>query len=178
MSITRLAAWITICLGLSACSSGPGSIDGTIAGRSFAPRSAISGVASDGKTLLVILTDFPGACDAVAACSLSKGGQMLEFALENKNMAGALGLGSYSLTGSAMEAGIGYFGCAPGSPSANLVVGETGTVSLTAENGQGFDGRVEAKLSDGSQISGSFTTSPCPALGAAAFGNCAFSCQP
>lgn len=175
-SHARIRSWASVAVCLSASvlgcgSSGADSVTGTLDGQAFTVADAISGVDQDGSPIL-LFTSFAPACAAVETLHLGKNGKVLEFSL-GKTAAP----GSYSVPAQVAADYLGFdAACSP-----TLLSSSAGVVTITAAHDGVFSGTLDLTMSgspkgEAGHLRGSFTTTPCAAIGSAMFHDGDFTC--
>lgn len=164
-------------LACAACGGGGAavSLNTVIAGERMVAKDAVSNIvaadkAGTKKTALIYIADVPSTC------------AMLNAGQETRNSKGIM-LQLATLTGSSVSAPAttGDYVVHPSSPAGNVaeayywqndaaceeandMTGVSGTVTLTAIDGNSYSGTIDITFEDRSHVTGSFTSTACAAL--------------
>jgi hypothetical protein len=164
----------------AACGSGPATFNGTVRGQGFKPADALSSTStvtlSDGSTVTVgevALSSVHGMCNLITSAQTPKSSQyfiMLLAAIQNGVPQPPSGPGTFTVStatsGNIATVSFQALDQSCASINANSADGVAGTVTLTSVNNGAYNGNFDVSLSSGDHVSGSFTASSCPQLGA------------
>ncbi len=185
-SSTRCSAFESLptltCEGAS--TTGTASVNGTIAGRTIAAQDAVSNVATDATNFsvaAVLVADVPQVCAKVTAGQEPKSVQGIAFTLGTRTDAGIsppAAPGVYTvgpLDAAPLSGNFAWVVYGATDASCNTVTqrdGTSGTVTLTDVHPGAYSGTFDVTFSDGSHVTGSFTSARCLALGNEISGTC------
>jgi len=179
-----VAAAAVLCGACGSGGSGSAMVNGTIGGQSMSAQDAVSNTFTSGSTSqgLLLITNASNACTKLSVNQQPKNTKTIAIGIAQQAASGGLSApaapGTYLVMKANEVSGISgnlalvTYVATDANCNQTILIGSSGTVTLTRVDSSGYSGTFDITFSDASHVTGSFAANNCAALTPNLGGSC------